>query len=142
MAKQNSNTYMESRGMRSSSTYTAKQYYDVEVRSSSSSTTDSMKIGLMYVSDYGFAASNSYWTTELYSYEPAKSSNWLAGLTEWPIARNSSSSDIAFRVTSAGCLDYFFEVTYAYAVRPVFYLTSSTTYLSGSGTSSNPIRIN
>src|SRR5699024_9836139 len=63
-------------GMRQNASATAKQYYNTEVGRSSSSTTDSMKIGLMYVSDFGFAASSDYWTTELYNYEPAKSFNW------------------------------------------------------------------
>ena len=128
-------------GMVNNNYYTAKQYYNVEVGSSSSSTTDSMKIGLMYVSDYGFAASNSYWTTALYNYESATSSNWLyLGKLEWTISRNSSSSDRAFIVLSGDV--YYVIVSRSDAVRPSFYLTSSTTYVSGSGTSSDPIRIN
>ncbi len=128
-------------GMDWSETNTAKQYYDVEVGSSSSSTTDGMKIGLMYVSDYGFAASNSNWTTALYYYDSATSSNWLyLGSTEWTIARNSYNSTRAF-VVYYGYVDggYMFDSN---AVRPSFYLTSSTQYVSGSGTSSDPIRIN
>ena len=129
-------------GMVDNNSYTAKQYYDVEVGSSSSSTTDSMKIGLMYVSDYGFAASNSYWKTALYIYESETSSNWLyLGSTEWTIARNSSNSIRAFYVDMAGYVDVNI-VASASAVRPSFYLTSSTTYVSGSGTSSDPILIN
>ncbi len=129
-------------GMAYSQTNTAKQYYDVEVGSSSSSTTSNSKIGLMYVSDYGFAASNSYWTTELYNYEPAKSSNWLAGLTEWTISRDSAFSDYAFRVASSGGVFSDFVYVISIGVRPVFYLTSSTSYVSGSGSSADPIRIN
>ena len=128
-------------GMSYSQTNTAKEYYNTEVGSSSSSTTDSMKIGLMYVSDYGFAASPDYWTTELNNYEPSKSSNWLAGLNEWTISRSSESTVGAFRVRSAGWVNDS-SVNSSYAVRPVFYLTSATTYVSGSGTSSDPIRIN
>ena len=75
--------------IKGNTSYTAKQYYNVEVGSSSNSTTDSMKIGLMYVSDYGFAASNNYWTTALYNYSSATSLNWLyLGNEEWTIARN------------------------------------------------------
>ena len=131
-------------GMEFSTTNTAKQYYNTEVGSSSSSTTDSMKIGLMYVSDYGFAAIPDYWTTELYNYEPSKSSNWLAGLNEWTISRSSGRTIYAFRVNSAGFVDGLGDVVVdiPLVVRPSFYLTSSTTYVSGSGTSSDPIRIN
>ena len=130
-------------GMAYSSTNTAKQYYNTEVGSSSSSTTDSMKIGLMYVSDFGFAASPDYWTTELFNYEPAKSSNWLAGLNEWTISRRSDNSRAAFRVSYTGYVDGGeSDVNFTFAVRPVFYLNSNITYVSGSGTSSDPIRIN
>ena len=128
-------------GMSQNNSATAKQYYDTEIGSSSSSTTYSAKIGLMYVSDYGFAASLDYWTTELYNYEPSKSSNWMyLGGIEWTISRGSNNSSSAFYVgfgdVSAA------TVSGSVAVRPVFYLTSSTQYVSGSGTQSDPIRIN
>ena len=119
---------------------TPKTVYNYEVGSSSSSTPDSMKIGLMYVSDYGYAASNSYWTTALSSYNSAKSSNWLyLGSTEWTIPRHSDSSNSAFGVFS-GYVSIG-NVDLSNAVRPSFYLTSSTTYVSGSGSSADPIRI-
>lgn len=127
-------------GMSYNTSYTAKEYYNTEVGSSSSSTTDSMKIGLMYVSDYGFAASPDYWTTELYNYEPSKSSNWLAGLTEWTISRSSDDSTFAFLVSSTGYVGYI-AVRGLGGVRPVFYLNSSINYVSGSGSSADPIRI-
>ena len=120
---------------------TPKTWYNAE----SSGTTDSMKIGLMYVSDYGYAASNSYWTTNMDSYSRAKNYNWLClGSTEWTISRDSNLYDLAFMVNISGNLGSDFVDNYRtnYAVRPSFYLTSSTTYVSGSGTSSDPIRIN
>ncbi len=130
-------------GMSNSQTNTAKQYYNTEVGSSSSSTTDSMKIGLMYVSDYGFAASNSHWTTELFNYDAAKSDNWLyLGSDEWTISRRSDNTYGAFPVLSSGyVIGDFSRVDLAFAVRPVFYLNSSINYVSGSGSSADPIRI-
>ena len=129
-------------GMARDNSYTAKEYYNTEVGSSSSSTTDSMKIGLMYVSDYGFAASNSHWTTELYNYESATSDNWLyLGSYEWTISRRSDDSAFAFHVTSSGYLDGYRGAYNTHAVRPVFYLNSSISYVSGSGSSADPIRI-
>ena len=130
-------------GMIYNNSYTAKQYYDVEIGNSSSSTMDSMKIGLMYVSDYGFAASNSYWTTALYDYNGgAQNNNWLClGSYEWTIASDLSTWGSAFRVYSTGRVSSS-DVWYSQAVRPCFYLTPSITYVSGSGTSSDPIRIN
>ena len=129
-------------GMVLSFSYTVKQYYDVEVGSSSSSTTDPMKIGLMYVSDYGFAASNSYWTTALYDYDSAIGSNWLYfGSIEWTITPRSSRSDLVFHVKVYGSLNNS-SAHFGYAARPVFYLNSNVSYVSGDGTQGNPYRIN
>ena len=128
-------------GMSLNTSATAKQYYETEIGSSSSSTTYSAKIGLMYVSDYGFAASPDYWTTELYSYQPSKSSNWMnININEWTISRDSDYSIYAFRMDSAGYV-YRGTVNSSLGVRPVFYLTSSITYASGSGLSTDPIRV-
>ena len=102
-----------------------------------------VKIGLMYASDYGYAASNSYWTTNMSSYNSAKNNNWMyMGLIEWTMSRNSSNSNNTFVVYFTGGLVNGNVYNNHFAVRPVFYLTSSTTYVSGSGTSSDPIRIN
>ena len=122
---------------------TPRRAYNYEVGANSSSTTDTMKIGLMYVSDYGYAASNNYWTTNLSSYDDATGSNWLdLGAVEWTISRISDDSYYAFQVSSAGkVIGYGDLVDDSYAVRPVFYLTSSTTYVSGSGSSADPIRV-
>ena len=129
-------------GMSRNNSATAKQYYETEIGSSSSSTTYSAKIGLMYVSDYGFAASPDYWTTELYNYEPSKSSNWMnINIDEWTISRRSDNSNGAFQVDSAGFVNTG-TVYFSDGVRPVFYLTSSITYVSGSGLSTDPIRVN
>ena len=129
-------------GMAYSKTNTAKEYYNTEVGSSSSSTTDNMKIGLMYVSDYGYAASNSYWTTALYRYSSATSSNWLyLDSTEWTISRRSDITNSAFRVYSAGYVGGDGSADGGGAARPVFYLNSSISYVSGSGSSTDPIRI-
>ena len=103
-------------------------------------TTYSAKIGLMYVSDYGFAADPSAWTTMLRDYSSYK--NWMAlGSIQWTISRIADDSNEAFRVISSGSV-YGYSVIYSYAIRPVFYLNSSVTYSSGSGTSLDPIRIN
>ena len=119
-----------------------KTAYQYEVGSSASSTTYDAKIGLMYVSDYGFTADQSGWTTKLSSYNSNTSKNWLfLGFTEWTISRYSNYTDYAFRVLATGAV-YNRKVTDSIVVRPSFNLLSSVTYASGSGTSSDPIRIN
>ena len=66
-------------GMAWSSTNTAKQYYTTELGSSSSSTTYNAKVGLMYVSEYGYAASPENWNTPLNNYanDTNRNNNWL-----------------------------------------------------------------
>ena len=110
----------------------------------STGTTWTGKIGLMYVSDYGFAASPSAWTSNVYNYNSSSitSNNWMyMGLDEWTISRDWSNTHIAFPVSSLGYVGYYIDVDY-YAVRPSFYLESSVSYASGSGTATDPIRIN
>ena len=125
-----------------------KTAYQYEVGSSASTTTYDAKIGLMYVSDYYYSASPSAWTLVGYnsdytkSYASAKGENWLyGGGWDWTISRSSDNSDYAFAVYYYGCVRFNF-VHLDYGVRPSFSLLSSTTYVSGSGSMSDPVRIN
>ena len=125
---------------------TAKAFYDGERNNagySSNPTTYTDEIGIMYPSDYGFAAYPDAWTTNLISYNNSSitSNNWLyMGLNEWTITPVSSASSIVFYLFSSGSL-YYYNAASGYAVRPVFYLKSNITYASGSGTKSDPFRI-
>ena len=122
--------------------------YKNEVGSSASTTTVDKKIGLMYVSDYYYSASPSAWTLVGYNsndatkdYRAATSTNWLyLGSIEWTISRNSGYTYGAFLVDSTGCVIHDY-VTISFAVRPSFNLLSSTTYVSGSGSMSDPVRV-
>ena len=116
--------------------------YQYEVGSNASTTIIDKKIDLMYVSDYGFAASQEAWTTKLDSYDSNTSKNWLyLGSPEWTISRDSGTTSYAFYVHSVGVV-FNGLVTYSLVVRPTFNLLSSAKYVSGSGTIENPIRIN
>ena len=120
-----------------------KTAYQYEVGSSASTTTVDKKIGLMYISDYGFAADQSGWTTKLSSYDSNTSKNWLYLFSyEWTISRNSDNSYSAFGVNGNGGVDGYYVDYYIYGVRPSFSLESSITYVSGSGSASDPIVIN
>ena len=125
-----------------------KTAYQYEVGSSASTTTYDAKIGLMYVSDYYYSASPSAWTLVGYnsdytkSYASAKGENWLyGGGWDWTISRISDFSNRAFFVISFGFVG-FDNVNLDFGVRPSFSLLSSTTYVSGSGSMSDPVRIN
>ena len=123
--------------------------YQYEVGSSASSTTYDAKIGLMYVTDYYYSASPSAWTLVGYNssdatkdYRFSKGENWLyGGGWDWTISRHSGYSNLAFLVNYDGIVgDY--DVDSSYGARPSFSLESSTTYVSGSGSMSDPVRIN
>ena len=107
------------------------------------------QIGLMYVSDYYYSASPSAWTLvglnendPTKDYRAAKTTNWLyLGSMEWTISRRSDRPSSAFYVSSTGLVGGG-AVTNGDAVRPSFNLESSVKYVSGSGSMSDPIRIN
>ena len=112
------------------------------------------KIGLMYVSDYGFAADPSAWTTTLDNYYSSSVTavNWMyLGLYEWTISRRAAVSNFAFYVANGGFV-HFNDVYHndllpdrvgnGFGVRPSFNLESSITYVSGDGTQDSPIIIN
>ena len=125
-----------------------KTAYQYEVGSSASTTTVDKKIGLMYVTDYYYSASPSAWTLVGFGsdatkdYRAATSTNWLyLGSYEWTISRSSGLYDHAFLVDSNGTVNYIL-VTFSSVVRPSFNLESSVKYVSGSGSMSDPVRVN
>ena len=144
---------------------TAKEVYDYEIKNPSTTastgeTEYSAKIGLMYVSDYMFAVLQDNWTLVAYNsndatkdYRAVKAENWLyLGSDEYTITRSSKNSGEVFAIYSSGEV-YSYSVScdsgeplpcsvYAKYARPSFYLISSVEYSGGTGTSSDPIRIN
>ena len=106
------------------------------------------KIGLMYASDYGFAASPSAWTKVLQNYNgndvngtSIKTINWMyMGLTEWTILPDSSDSNSVFLLYGDGSLGIR-NAYGGFGSRPVLYLKSSALYAGGSGTKNSPITL-
>ena len=121
--------------------------YQNEIVAPAENTTYDAKIGLMYVSDYGFAASPSAWTTTLYNYDgndakgtSIKTINWMyMGYYDWMISRNSDNSNDAFLVNYGG--DVLDRVSSNNGVRPVLYLKASVLYAGGLGTKDSPITL-
>ena len=128
--------------------------YTNEITNPVENTTYDAKIGLMYASDYGFAAVPEAWTTTLYNYNGSvndatiRSQNWIhMGYTDWTISRDSDNLYKAFYVDYDGLVRnnivnnnlsrYGF-----FGVRVTFNLESSVSYVSGSGSMSDPIVIN
>ena len=143
------NTWANIGAKTSSVAYTNEITNPVTTNTTDNATTYSAKIGLMYVSDYYYSASPSAWTLVGYNssdttkdYRVAKTINWLyLGSNEWTISRTSDITPYAFGMFSTGLVSNY-GVTLSFGVRPSFNLLSSVTYASGSGTSSDPIRIN
>ena len=121
---------------------TAKTAYTAEITNATKTygpENGTSKIGLMYVSDYGYATTPDYWTTKLFEYDKAKSKDWLLlGSFEWLLSPNGLYH--AWFVDRSGALSHNIVIN-TYVVRPSFYLLSSVKYESGDGTASSPIRV-
>ena len=128
-------------GMAWIDTNTAKQYYDVEVGTGQSGYEEIMKIGLMYVSDYGYGASPDNWTTALSNYDNSTNTdnNWLylGGDYEWTLSLRWVGTYSAFSVGSDGSV-HNNTVNGNFGVRPSFSLASTVETSSGTGTSTDP----
>ena len=105
-------------------------------------------VGLMYPSDYGYAAGNTCVNgTKLYDYKGGcTNKDWLydSNNFQWLMTPNSGSSGGVFGV---GSFDYgYVNDNYngginTFSVRPTFYLTSTTSIISGTGTMDDPYLI-
>ena len=138
------NTYSNIYSKTPSVVYQNEIVNPVTTNTTDNATEYTAKIGLMYVSDYGFAAEPSAWTLTMGNYNntTATSTNWMyMGLYEWTISRTADRSSSAFRVYYGGRVDDGYVYNNR-AVRPSFSLESSITYVSGSGSASDPMVIN
>lgn len=114
------------------------------------------KVGLIYISDFMYAASPNCWnlygyhlTNNQSDYRSAAEDNWMNirfGVT-WTISRTIDNNTKVYYIGSTGGVLVHTQSTqkfsdYSYAVRPTFYLNSNVTYAGGEGTKTNPYRIN
>ena len=138
------NTYANIGSQPAKTAYQNEIVNPVTTNSTDNKTKYSAKIGLMYASDYGFAAAPSAWTANLGGYNGTaiKSVNWMyKNLGEWTVSRFADDASKVFLVNYPGHVSY--NLAYRIiAVRPVFNLTSSVNYVSGSGSSTDPVLIN
>ena len=105
-------------------------------------TTWTGKIGLMYPSDYGYAADLSKCTKQLTGYNDStcSSNNWIfnSAYHQLTLAPHSDVSQFVWVIPSSGNLTYDAASSSIYDVRPVLYLVSDLAISSGDGSSSNP----
>ena len=135
----------------SSSKITPSEMYTAEIINATKTygpSNGTSKIGLMYASDYGFAASPSAWTTIFYDYDgndangtSIKTINWMyMGHDEWTISPYSSSDYYVFYLLSNGIVGED-NASNGYGSRPVLYLKASVLYAGGLGTKDSPITL-
>ena len=120
-----------------------KAAYQNELINSTEATTYNAKIGLMYVSDYGYAASPENWTTRLNSYENSSvtNNNWMyMGFHEWTLLHITGETSLVFGLTAGGRFNSNGAAS-SFGIRPCFYLNSDVKLTRGTGTSSDPYRI-
>ena len=112
------------------------------------------KVGLMYLSDYGYATSGgtsmnraSCLAKELYSwanssYGDCKNNDWLydSSTDQWTLDPNSSVSGYVFFVYASGNV-YRYNANNQHEVHPSVYLLSETSIVSGEGTPESPYEI-
>ena len=97
-------------------------------------------IGLMYLSDYGYADDPNNWSTNILSYSPIN--NWLhLGNDEWTLLKSAVNNDGSYYIMADGSITMI-GVTNAFAIRPTFYLNSNVNYIKGDGSLNNPYIIN
>ena len=98
-------------------------------------------VGLMYPSDYGYAAGNSCATgTNLGNYDSScKSKDWLYNSSKWQwlMSQISDSFNGVYGVRSTGSV-YFSGGEGTGLISPVFYLKSNVGIIDGNGTLDNP----
>ena len=99
------------------------------------------RIGLMYTSDYGYAASEDC-TQTLYNYDNiiCKNNDWLykSAYYQWTMTPHSNTSSTVARVSYSGDA-YGNRAGYAWpSLRPALYLNSSVQITAGDGTVASP----
>ena len=101
-------------------------------------------VGLMYPSDYGYAAGNAC-TTEMILWQyvgECPNKDWLynTGVNQWLMSPYACNSTKVHSVDYNGNVVNFNDCTVgvAFAVSPVFYLTPSASITSGTGTLTDP----
>ncbi len=112
-----------------------------QVTTSGNPTSIEQYIGLMYPSDYGYAAGESCLSTTLnYFPNSCKNSDYLfIGRNEWTQMPDTMYSNSAVYISTTGqLLSANSSVGSTYSVRPTLYLSSDVQITGGAGTESNP----
>ena len=125
---------------------TASEYYDVE-RSDSvyngNPTSVNQYIGLMYPSDYGYAAGSSCLQTAVFNYSDGCYVNdYLSiGINEWLLSPYVVGNDLSAMVLRKSGLINSGGVVNLVSIRPLLYLKSDVKITGGDGSLNSPYEI-
>ena len=125
----------------------AKEFNEAETNTTKYNDNSSIytdEIGLMYINDYGYAASPDAWLRFLTDYNDSTilSNNWMhMGLSEWTITPAMPSASTVLSIYDHGSLGWNVAAHYTYSVRPTFYLKSNTELAGGTGSLNDPYRL-
>ncbi|MBE6140004.1 MAG: hypothetical protein E7172_00460 [Firmicutes bacterium] len=128
----------------------AKTAYTSEIVSPAVSAEYEDEIGLMYVSDYMYAASPTYWSysgwngtvsQESTDYRAARNDNWMySAVHELSITCRSDNTTNSFLAYNAGQVING-NIYDGFGVRPVFNLKSNVVWMGGDGSQNIPYRV-
>ena len=124
----------------------ASQVYQNEIVNPAKNETFNAKIGLAFVSDFGYSASPMYWLYKLNyynekDYSEASQKNWLKlDVLYLLLTKQYGTNNIVYQSLTNGRISSL-SASSAGLILPSFYLNSSITYVSGEGTETNPLRI-
>ena len=125
----------------------ASEYYDQERNLevyNDNPTMTRQYIGLMYPSDYGYAAGSNCLSTPLYEYRlSCIDSNYLYIGGEWLQSPTPSDGDDANAIYQSGSVSFYMgnNVAYESNVRPVLYLKLGVKIIDGDGSINNPFKL-
>ena len=121
----------------------AKTAFEHELGANSENEIYRAKIGLMYLSDYYYAANPKYWSYQGASstsddYSNATNENWIyMGGLDWTISRDSSSSSRSYNISWQGYVNTTY-VTSDNGIRPVVNLKETVYVIDGDGSQADP----
>ena len=125
---------------------TASKFYDIE-RSNNiygvNPTNIKQHIGLIYPSDYGYAAGSSCLSTALQIYNKGCYTNdyLYNGMNYWLQIPRADESKYVTHINTSGNVSYAGRINTDYAVRPSLYLLPEVKITEGNGTKSDPYQI-
>ena len=115
------------------------------VSASGRATTWTGRVGLMSPSDYGYSADFTICSENLNNYDvdaDCHDKNWLySAKNEWLINPSKDYTTSSWYINAEGYVGSYYNVRYAYQIRPAIYLNANVLAKDGIGTSADPFHV-